>query len=308
MSERNMSHQNLVLIRSAEDPDVFGNWGGSGWGVPPLGTAKTGTTIITLDNSTTPADNTPGEPIFEIAREKALFNFPEDHDDKESGDVSGTEMTHDPGKEKIDISLEVWENRGSKRYCTAKRFNPITIEYRRSAHYPRFDAMVVEYPKDASDNPVFVDEKIQKSDFTKALSVIYFRDVIFKSKGRGLESGEKVRSVLAGHAVEQRDYNAYEFGAELKASGTISPSTPASLDSQPKIPTRIEMDVTVETAPGDIVITGTNVRGEAITSTITTTGIAKYYTDKVFATVDVLGLAPDATLDCTASFNAAELY
>ena len=299
MSKRKLSHQNLVLIRSAEDPDDFNDWGGS---------AKTGTTTLTLDNSITEADNTPGEAIFEIVKDKAKFDYPEDQDDKESGDISGVEIVHDPGKQKIDIALELWEVRNSNRYVTAKRFNPLTREYRRSAEYPRFDVMVVEHPKDASDIAVYVEPSTIKSDFTKGDTVRYFRDVIFKSKAVGLEAGEKIRSVLSGHARDRRDYNTYEFGVELLASAAISGATPLSLDTQPKIPTRIEMDVTVETMPGDIVIVGRDSRGDAITDTITTSGVGKYYTKKAFDTVNANGMTPDGTLSCTASFNAAELY
>lgn len=305
--KKDMSAQNVVLIQSAEDPDDFADWGQAGFDVPPLGTYKTATQIKTLDNANTEADNTPGEPTFEVIKGNASLGFPTDEDDKESMDVSGTVVEHDPGKEKLDVSLDAYEERGTNRLVTARMFNPATREYRRSPDYPRFNAMVISYPKDSAGFHMAVDSNIDKSLIASGEVVRYWRDVMFKSKSPTIEPGDKIRSTLAGHSEQKREWNNYTFNEELLASGVLTAATSYSLDAQPNIPTRMKIDVTVETTPGTIILTGTNARGDAQTETITTTGILAYYTTKVWGSINTNGFTT-GTFAGTLAVNAEELY
>lgn len=305
---KKMSTQNLVLIRSAEDPADFANFGGTGYYPPPWGTAKTATNTLTLDNSSTPADNTPGEPINEIVREKATFNWNDDEDNKEGGDLSGRELTNDPGKKKIDIALEVWEERGTNRTCTAKCFHPTKKEYKDAVDYPRFDVIVVGHPMDASDVEVTVDEKITKSDFTKGNSVQYFRDVVFASKAIALEQGEKIKAVLSGMARELKEYTKFEFGVELLAATTQVGGTPTSLTTQPIIPTRLKLTVSAFVTLGDIILVGKDSRGKAITETITVAAAGTFYSTKVYGSIDASGVQPQGSAAYDLAVNAGELY
>ena len=182
MTKRDLVGQNVILIRSAEDPDDFANFGDSGFYVPPLGTYKTGTTTTTLDNSSTAADNTPGQAQFELVKGKSSLTYPIDDDDKEAMDVSGNEIEHDPGDEKIDLTLEMWELRDSERYGGARCFHPTNIQYKRSIYYPRYEALVIATPINSGGNVIQVTPALVKSLIASAKKVFYFRDVIFKSK------------------------------------------------------------------------------------------------------------------------------
>jgi hypothetical protein len=308
--KKDLSAQNVVLMQSAEDPDDFADWGAAGFDIPPVGTYKTGTQTKTLDNSATEADNTPGEPTMEVLKGKASLGFPTDEDDKESMDVSTTVVEHDPGKEKLDLSLDAYEERGTNRLVTARMFNPLTREYRRSPDYPRFNVLVISYPKDSSGFLIPVTAEIDKSTILSAEAVRYWRDVIWKSKSPVVEQGDKVRSSLAGHAEQKREWNNYAFNALIKGAITIDTTPTATTFTsaeQPKIPTRIALAWT-ETVGGDIILTGKNARGETITETITVSGGAPttYYTDKVFG--ELTSIVGDGTANGTAAINAAELY
>jgi hypothetical protein len=305
--KRELSGQNVVIIRNAEDPDDYANWGGTGYYVPPIGTMIATTFIKTEDNSVTAADNTPDAPSSEVIEGNTTLSLPKDEDDKEASDFTGREIKRDPGNEMNDVTLEYNEERGKERLGTsARKYHPTNRNYEGGIEYVRYEVMLISHPRDSSSNALPVKPGLDKTLIGEAEKVIYFRDVTLKSKSPTLESGEKARSSLTGNAEIRKIYMNYIFGADLKVSGTISGATPITMDSQPKIPTRIKFDVTAETAPGDIVFAGTNQRGEAITETITTSGVGAYYTKKVFSTIT--NGTPDGTLNCTASVEADELY
>ncbi len=304
--DRDQSSQNVVLIRNAEDPDDYANYGESGYTVPPLGTYPTGSTTDTADNSSTAANNTPAEPQFEIVKGKATLNFPDDDDNKEAPDFSSREIEHDPGKEKHEMTMEMFELMGSKRYGATRRFHPTRKSYKPHNKHTRYELLIVSFPKDSSGVLIPVTPELVKTLIGQAEGVQYYRDVTFHNKSHVLEAGDKVKSSLAMNAQTKEEFNEYEFDAELKASGTID-TTPASLDTQPFIPTRIKLIVTVETAAGDVLFVGTNCRGEAITDTITVSGIGSYYTTKVFGSVDALGIQGQGAVDLTASIEADEM-
>lgn len=313
MTERDMSAQNVVLIRSAEDPATWVNWGGTGLYPPPLGTVKTGTQTPTLDNSTTPANNTPGEPSFEIVKGKASLSFTNDDDDKEASDVTTREIEHDPGKEMNEIALEHWETLGESRYGNARCFHPTLIKYLPANKYPRYEALVISNPLDAvvaTGQPIYVDDALLKSAILAAKHIWYIRDLIFKTKNPTLASGEKVQQTLNGNYITKDEYLSYDFGAELLVATAMTTGN-YSLVTQPKIPTRLQLVVTSWVAADDLAIVGTNCRGEAITETIaaaTLVADGTYYTDNVFATVDTNGLQCAALFDMTVEVNADELY
>jgi len=310
--KRDSATQNVILIRSAEDPDDFANYGGAGTYVPPLGTVLTGTNTPTKDNDSTPANNTPGEGSFEIIYGKASLNFNRDDDDKEASDVTTREIEHDPGKLMNEFSLEHWEKRGESRFGGARKYHPTRKEYSPNFDYPRYDIIVISFPQDSSGNPVAVSEAITKDDIEQCEKVIFFRDVIFKSKNTTEDTADKVRNALASHAIDNREYLAYEFGEELLASSTYdstgSPYT--GLGGEAKIPTRLKLRVTAVTTPGAVTITGKNSRGETISESVTIaafTGPTEdiYRTTKAFSEFSQFTIA---TGDFTFSVDADELY
>lgn len=311
MSERDLSEQNVVLIRSAEDPDEYDGWGGTGWFVPPLGTYPDGQTTPTKDNSTTVGENTPAEPAFEIVKGKASLSFTNDDDDKEASDVTTREVEHDPGKEMNEVSLEHWEQKGESRFGNARRFHPTTREYRPWWKYPRYEGIVISFPLDGlvgTGKPLYVDDALLKSMIKAAEHVWYLRDIIFKTKNPTPDAGEKVTESLNGNYITKREYNNYDFGATLEAAKAISGSGAiAFAGTQPKIPTRVKVDVTTETAAGVLTIVGKDVRGNVISdNSITTSGIGVYYTKKVFS--EITQYQGDGTLDIVANIEADELY
>lgn len=309
MTRRDLAAQNVLLIRSAEDPDDFADFGATGYYIPPLGTVLTGTNTPTKDDDSTGANNTPGEASFEIVNGKATLGFTKDDDDKDVSDVTTREVEHDPGKEMNEITIGLWEPRGTARFGGARRYHPSFREYVPNECYPRYGTLLISHPIDSSGNPLPVTSSILKADIAECKKVIYCRDVTFKNKNPITEAGEKVRQELSGNFITRQVFLGYEFGAELLAAVAMTGGTPDSLTVQPKIPTRLELVVSVWAAGTEIIIVGTNQRGEAITETVTgISATGTYRTDKVFASVDANGIQPQGSFDATVEINADELY
>jgi hypothetical protein len=306
--EKEYSGQSVILIRSGELKTNFTNWGSANWYVPPLGTAKTGTDTITLDDNGTAANNTPGEPIFEIVEGKSVLSYTLDDDDKETMDVSTREVEHDPGKMKIDLNMDMWPKLGTSRFGGARRFHPTNIEYRDTTKYPRYGLMVVVHPLDGSDNPIYVDETTTKDSFSKAEKVLYFGAVIWKSKPIEHAAGEKIMYSLPGNAQRYREYLNYTFSAELYTAGAVTGGNQYSLSTQPKIPSRLKLTVTSFVAAGDIILVGKDEHGNALTETVTVGAAGTFRTDDVFASIDANGVQVQGAADYTVAINADELY
>jgi hypothetical protein len=306
--EKEYSGQSVILIRSGELPANYANWGLAGWYVPPLGTALTGTDTITLDNSSTGASNTPGEPIFEIVEGKSVLSYTIDDDDKETMDASTDIIEHDPGKAKLDLNMDMWPKLGTSRFGGARRFHPTNKEYRRTFKYPRYGLLVVVHPLDSSDNPVHVDSAITKDSFEKAKKVLYFRGVTWKSRPIEHGAGEKIMYSLPGNAEQVQEFNEYEFESELYPATALTVGN-VSLASQPKIPTRLKIVISVWAAAGDIIFVGKDEHGNTLTETVTgPIATGTYYTDNVFASVDASGVQVQGAADYTMQITAGELY
>lgn len=311
--ERNMTAQNVLLIQSAElvdDSTGLANWDGTGYYPPPLGTYLTGTSTATSDNTSGSA--TPGEPGAEILEGDVAFSYPTDDDQKETMELQGPEIYRDPGKEKLDLSLELYEELGTHRWVTAKRWNPTNLEYRRATKFPRYNFFQLSYPKDSSGNYIAVDEELSKSDIAGAAMVVWFSRVKWVSRATSLDNSDKVKTTMTGHAVKKRVFMNYTFDGDLLGSTGVptafSGATPDSLDSAIVIPTRMKIVISSWVAGVTMTITGTDVYGDALTEVVATTAAGTYYTNNVFASVNTNGLVCDATADFSAWISAKELY
>lgn len=308
---RNLSGQNVVGIRCAEDPTEFANWGETGWYVPPLGTSIS-TGAKTLDNDSTPANNTPILPSFEIVEGNTMLNFPIDEDDKEASDVSGNLVKRDPGDQNLDISMEYNEERGTARLGTsARKYHPTNMEYRRGIDYVRYESFLITHPRDTSGNALPVKPGMDKTTIKGADEVFYFIDATYHNKSPSLEPGDKARSSLAGHFENRRHYLNYTFDVELLADGAVTVGS-YSLDTQPKLPTRLKLVVTSWSAggasPNHLILVGKDIRGNAITENVETlTANGTYYSTKVYDLIDTNGVQVQGTMSLNLEITAAEL-
>jgi len=309
MSDSNMTSQNVIGIRSAEDPDDFNGWGGTGWYPPPLGTALDGTTTVTLDNSGTPASNTPGQPIYEVIEHETNLQITADDDQKEMSPLSSRNIYRDPGKKKLDLTMELFEEKGTDRWGGARRFHPTNKEYREDWYaYPRYEIISISEPEDSSGNPILVEENFDKTTVVSAKKVIWLGDVTFSGKTLGYDTGDKVKSSLTGNAKLKRVFNEYTFEGSLLTAATFSGVTTDSLDNDIVIPTRLKFTITDYVAGASLTITGKNIRNETITEVIGVTANGTVYSDHVFAIVNALGIVSDVLANFKAAISADELY
>jgi hypothetical protein len=258
--KRDTSKDTLIIIKSVETSGFSGDL--ADLYVPPLGTLKSVSIgDRTLEGGIT-LDNTPVMGGFELIVGKTALSWKNESDKQDTQDLQH-EKDFVRGWGSYSGSLELDNPRGNERFIGAilGLWDPDNKLYSAHKDFRYFEVWVLKG----------VDH--MGLDVTSARVLIKHYMCILESGDEKFENPIKISvPITSRYMTRHVNWTAPLASQDVVAANAYSAGEIAIGIVQPREHTRLNFNVTVQTTPGTMIITGRNIVGETITETVTIAG------------------------------------
>lgn len=299
MTRNDVMHEELWLLRLEE---VLDKWPTAPCYPPPVATLNSD------DNRTkesgTGAEMTPVRCAGEVLGGVPTITGPGDSDDRqELMDAFRREVDSGLGVRNLSGNMSFYRKEDEARFETLGLFwNPDGPNYLIASHPLHYGIVMMVAPRDDVGQ-----KTLRIGQIKSALKVYYLYGIVFHERNKTDDRTTRVEIPYSAYGMLGPFPN-YTFDTELLADGVVVADTEYALDSQPKIPTVLELVVSGGTVQDDITVTGEGPMGEEITEVVAISATGTYYTKNVFSRVYDAGDGDDFDgISIGSSWNGASL-
>lgn len=272
--KRDVVKDTLIIIKSVEDEGFAGDSVDAGDYVPPLGTINANGDPTSETDS--PTNTIPVKGAFELILGKTTIEF---KDEAEKNDSQDLQHPKDfvRGWDNLTGNISIDNPRGSERFIGAfmGAWNPSQKMYSQFKDFREFEIWVLK------------GANVMELGASSARTLIKHYFCKFDSGSEKFENPIKISCPVSRRfSTRHPNWVAPVSTQSIVASNAFSAGEIAVIAAQPREHTRLDLNASIVTTPGTMIITGKNICKETISEVITIPTTGSFITRKYFNTID----------------------